>query len=230
MHPHPTLIFDFDSTLVSLEGLDLLFARGLAGADPERLAEFEALTHAGMSGDQPQEITLAARLALFPEGGPDPEMVREVAKEIMGALSASVARHLDFFRREAHRIHIVSGGFRELIAPTARHLGLPPHHLTAHAFRPTAKGLQLDPTTPMARGGKVGAIQDLIRGGRLASAAPLWIIGDGATDLEVRTSGLAQCFVAFTEHVTRRPVVERADAVADSMEALLAMLPRLDER
>jgi D-3-phosphoglycerate dehydrogenase / 2-oxoglutarate reductase len=223
----PTLIFDFDSTLVSVEGLDFLFARGLAGraGHHDLLRTFHALTDAGMAGDQPQEATLRARLALFPHGGPDPELIRTVAAEITERLAASVVRQREFFRREAWRIHIVSGGFRELIDPTARWLGLPQSQVTAHAFQNTPAGLRLDPTTPMATGGKVGAIRQLLGQGLVRSDAPLWIIGDGATDLEVRSSGIAEHFIAYTEHVVRPPVVTQADAVADCMEALLAMLP-----
>jgi D-3-phosphoglycerate dehydrogenase len=225
VHAAPVLLFDFDSTLVSVEGLDFLFARGLAEARSELLREFHALTDAGMAGQRPQDETLRARLALFPDGGPAPALVREVAIEITARLSVSVARHLGFFRREAHRIHIVSGGFRELIEPTAAYLGLPPEHVTAHSFQRTAAGLRLDPSTPMARGGKVGAIRQLLAQGVIPPQAPVWIIGDGATDLEVRTSGIAHHFIAYTEHVVRAPVVECADAIAESMESLLAMLP-----
>lgn len=222
----PTLVFDFDSTLVSVEGLDVLFARAVATSDPALLEPFEALTNAGMEGAQPQEETLRARLALFPPGGPSPDLIQRVGEEIVDSLSRSVARHITFFRDQAHRIHIVSGGFRELILPTARHLGLPDAHVTAHAFRHTPQGLQLDPATPMAQGGKTVAIQRLLESGVIARTTPLWMIGDGATDLEVRTSGFAQHFVAYTEHVYRPAVVAAADAMVGSIEALLALLPQ----
>jgi hypothetical protein len=50
------------------------------------------------------------------------------------------------------------------------------------------------------------------------------MIGDGATDLEVRTLGLVDRFVAFTENRYRDPVVSRADAVVGSMDELFELL------
>jgi hypothetical protein len=52
------------------------------------------------------------------------------------------------------------------------------------------------------------------------------VIGDGATDLELRTLGLVDRFVAFTENRSREPVVTQADAEARSMEDLLTLLER----
>jgi D-3-phosphoglycerate dehydrogenase len=52
------------------------------------------------------------------------------------------------------------------------------------------------------------------------------MIGDGATDLEVRERGLADRFVAFTENRHRDPVVAKADFVAKSMDELIALLEK----
>jgi hypothetical protein len=50
------------------------------------------------------------------------------------------------------------------------------------------------------------------------------MVGDGATDLELRTLGLVDRFIAFTENRHREPVVAKADAVARSMDELLDLL------
>jgi D-3-phosphoglycerate dehydrogenase len=205
-------------------------AGGVAG-DPAPVERFRAITDAGMEGSLSHEASLAARLALFPGGGPTPEQVARTAERVARAISASVLRNREFFARNRGRIRIVSGGFSELIAPAARLLGIPPDQVTAHAFRPGGHGtpgslLVLDPSTPMARGGKVGAVRELLASGAIPPGDPLWIVGDGATDLELRTAGVAGCFVAFTEHQHRASVVAAADHVAGSVEALLELLAR----
>jgi D-3-phosphoglycerate dehydrogenase len=214
------LVFDFDSTLVSVEGLDELFAHSMDGApDREaRLAAFREITDRGMAGDISAEESLERRLGVL---AADRALVRKVGEEIARHLSPSVARHLDFFRENQSRIGVVSGGFEELILPTLARMDLPPSVLLAHRFRydPEGRVLGLDPDTVVAKGGKPAAVESL--GGRDPS---IWMIGDGATDLEVRERGLADRFVAYTENRHREPVVARADAVAKSMDDLIALL------
>jgi D-3-phosphoglycerate dehydrogenase len=216
------LVFDFDSTLVSVEGLDELFARSLADAPDRdsRLAAFQEITDLGMSGEITAEDSLERRLAVL---AADRALVREVGEEIARHLSPSVERHLDFFRVNFSRVGVVSGGFEELILPTLGRLGLPASGLQAHRFRydPSGRILGLDPGTVIAQGGKPAAVARL-----RSSGEALWMIGDGATDLEVRERGLADRFIAFTENRRREPVVSKADHVAGSMDELIALLEK----
>ncbi len=229
----PFLFLDFDSTLVTVEGLDELFDRVVGDGPPTPpgrpalRARFRALTDAGMAGTESQAETLARRLALFPPGTPDRAAVEAVALAIAEHITPSVLRNREFLRRHAGGILVVSGGFSELIRPAALRLGIPADRVVAHAFRPvgaTSGSLELDPETPMARGGKVGAIRRLVEAGRVPRGRPAWVVGDGATDLELRTAGLASRFVAFTENVHRAPVVEAADHVARTFDELLEIL------
>jgi D-3-phosphoglycerate dehydrogenase len=214
------LVFDFDSTIVSVEGLDELFARSLDG-DPDRAAKiagFREVTDLGMAGAISAGESLRRRLSILDVGRP---LVEAVAADIRERLTPSVARNERFFRENAGRIHIVSGGFEELILPTLDRLGLSPSRLHAHRFQfdPAGRVIGLDPQTPMATGGKPGVVESLASAG-----SPIWVVGDGATDLEVRERGFAERFVAFTENRHRGPVAARADHVAGSMDDLFRML------
>ncbi len=214
------IIFDFDSTLVSVEALDELFARSIdTSADrDERVAAFEEITNLGMAGEIDADESLRRRIGVLEA---DRTLVQQVGDEISERLTPSVLRNLGFFEENAERIHVLSGGFEELIRPTLQRLGIASGRLLAHRFRYDESGgiTGIDPTTPMARGGKPGALQSIAERVR-----PIWVVGDGATDLELRLRGLADWFVAFTENRHREPVVARADAVARSMEELLALL------
>jgi D-3-phosphoglycerate dehydrogenase len=212
----PVLVFDFDSTLVQDEGLDELFLHSLEGAADreERASAFRAVTDRGMDGALPYAESLRLRMEVLRA---NEEHVAETARRLASRITPSVERHRAFFQDPRFQIHIVSGGFQELILPTASWLGIPPERVHAQRFQLSDGAIVgIDPHTPMARGGKLEAV-------RLLQVPPgdLWIVGDGATDLEIRTEGYAGTFVAFTENRRREPVVSAADHVAASMDDLL---------
>ena len=216
------LVFDFDNTLVSVEALDELFARSIKAAPDRdaRLAEFEEITDLGMTGELSADDSLARRLGVLDA---DRTLVEAVGTEIARSLTPSVERHLPFFSENADEIYVLSGGFEELIHPTLARLKIPERRLLAHRFAYDGRGkvTGLDPSTPMALGGKPAALKTVC-----GDAQSIWMVGDGATDLELRMLGLVDRFVAFTENRHREPVVAGADAVARSMDDLLVLLDR----
>jgi D-3-phosphoglycerate dehydrogenase / 2-oxoglutarate reductase len=219
------LIFDFDSTLIRDEGLDVLFEASLrllddAGERAARVEAFRTITDQGMAGEIPFSEALSRRMRLLRA---DRALVREVGEELAGRLTPSVARHAGFFAERSGSVHIISGGFVELIAPTAERLGIARERVHSHRFDYDERGIirGVEPGTALARGGKPLAIRELG-----LDPARTWVVGDGATDAELRTVGLAHRFVAFVENRRREPVVEMADHVAESMDDLLALLAR----
>ena len=215
-------VFDFDGTLVSVEGLDGLFTRSVAD-DPAcgvRGAEFAGITDEGMAGEIPAEASLAGRLAVLRPGR---RLVGEVGLDISRRLTPPVARQPGFFRENAGRSDPRTLGRRR--GADSSRPGPdrdPPEHLLAHRFScgPGGGVTGLDPATAMVEGGQPAAIRRAPR-----DRGPVWMVGDGATGLELRTLGLVDRFVAFTENRRREPVVRMAGAVADSMEAPIGLLP-----
>lgn len=112
-----TYVFDFDSTLVRIETLEALADIALAGVPDAAAirAEVAALTDQAMTGDLPFGEALNRRLALLPLTR---DHVAELAARILDEGTPSVRRNLRFFREHAGRIVILSGGFREIIAPS----------------------------------------------------------------------------------------------------------------
>lgn len=215
----PSLVFDFDSTLVTVEGADELFARTLAGAPDraERVSRFREITDRGMAGEISYEESLRSRMALLTATR---AQVAEVGRALVDHLTPSVRGARVRLARQAHRIWIVSGGFEELILPAVEALGLDPDRVHAHRLQWSDAGrvTGVDPTTAVARGGKAQAVREA------RIPRPLWMIGDGATDLELRALGMADRFFAFVENRRRPDVVAGADAVLLSVEEL----PTLD--
>jgi len=217
MSSAPTLIFDFDSTLVGFETLEVLAELALEGA-PEAgavRAEIAALTDQAMSGVLSFDEALTRRLTLLPLTRVH---VQALAERAVARLAPSVARNVETLRAHADRLVIVSGGFREVIAPVARHLGVPDERVLANdlTYDEAGRVTGVDRANPLsADGGKVTAIR------ALGLAGPVVMIGDGWTDAEVRLAGLADRFHAFCEVVRRPRVVEAADSVAVSLDEVL---------
>ena len=103
MTQRPTLIFDFDSTLVGFETLEALADVALDGA-PDAVAvrsEIAALTDRAMAGEIPFGEALRRRLALLPLRR---EHVEAVAARAVDALTPSVRRNLRFFAEAKGRV------------------------------------------------------------------------------------------------------------------------------
>lgn len=211
----PSLVFDFDSTLVTVEAADELFARSMEGAADrrEKVARFRSLTERGMTGEIPYLRSLEARLSMLDVSSQD---VASLAQDLLGHITPSVRRNRNRLRAHRDRIWVISGGFEELIVGVTDWMGLPRDRVCAHRLRWDAEDrlVGVDPETALARGGKPRALREL------AVPEPIWVVGDGMTDLELKELGLAQRFLAFVENCRRPGVAERADAILTTLDAL----------
>ncbi|QQQ18741.1 phosphoglycerate dehydrogenase [Brevundimonas vitis] len=213
----PTFIFDFDSTLVRIETLEALADIALAGrpeAEATR-AEIARLTDAAMNGQIGFGEALRRRLALLPLTH---EHVQTLADRILDEGTPSVRRNLRFFQDNAERIVILSGGFREIIAPIAERLGVRADRVLCNdlVYDDEGRVIGVDDANPLSHAdGKPQVIQSLGLG------RPVVMVGDGWNDAEVKLAGAADRFYAYTEIVRRERVVQVADAEAPSMDELL---------
>lgn len=213
----PVFIFDFDSTLVRIETLEALADLALKDAPDaaERKARIAALTDDAMNGRIGFGEALKQRLELLALRR---EHVEALTDRILDEATVSIRRNVDFFQRNAERIYILSGGFREVIAPLAERLGVPADHVLANdlIYDDEGRVTGADEANPLSReNGKPEVIRALNLEG------PVVMVGDGWTDAEVKLQGAADRFYAFTEIVSRDKVVEAADAVAASLDEVL---------
>jgi D-3-phosphoglycerate dehydrogenase len=213
----PVFIFDFDSTLVRIETLEALADIALSDAPDAaaKKAEIASLTDQAMSGQVDFGTALRRRLELLALSR---VQVEALADRILDEASASVRRNVDFFERHAERVYILSGGFREVIAPLAARLGIAADHVLANDLIYDAEGrvTGVDDANPLSRdNGKPELIKALNLTG------PVVMVGDGWTDAEVKLAGAADRFYAFTEVISRPKVIEVADATAASLDEVL---------
>lgn len=217
----PVFIFDFDSTLVRIETLEALADLALRDAPDaaERKARIAALTDDAMNGRIDFGSALRQRLDLLALRR---EHVEALADRILDEATVSVRRNVDFFQRNAERIYIMSGGFREVIAPLAERLGVAADHVLANdlIYDDDDRVTGVDEANPLSRdNGKPEVIKALNLAGTLGG--PVVMVGDGWTDAEVKLKGAADRFYAFTEIERRPKVMEVADAIAASLDEVL---------
>ncbi|MBS0287934.1 MAG: phosphoglycerate dehydrogenase [Proteobacteria bacterium] len=213
---HTTYIFDFDSTIIQVEALDILAKVGLANhpKKDEQLAQVQNITKMAMEGRYSYQESLSERFALLNLTSAHLEQAIEIIKE---HITPSIERNKDFFKNNADNIYILSGAFIEIVWPIVQMLGIKRHHVFANRLLYDFESsiIDYDRTNPLAHDqGKVVVTQMLNLKGNVV------VVGDGYTDYEIKANGAAHTFVAFTENVARESVTKNADIVVDELEGL----------
>lgn len=214
------LILDFDSTISKMEGLDELAKKALKD-DPQREEKVEKIleiTNLGMEGKISFSDSLKRRVCLI---SVQKDIVQETAREISEHISDSVIKNIDFFRENSQNIYIISGGFVDLIFPTAKKLGIPKENILANDFIFDENGCVcgVDQSNLMSQeGGKVKQINKL----NLSKGAVM--VGDGWTDCQTKECECVEKFIAFTENVQRQKIVDHADYVANNFDEVIKIV------
>lgn len=217
MIPSKFFVIDFDSTFTKVEAFDVLADISLKD-HPEKEARKEMvkeITNLGMNGNISFRESLQRRLELLE---PHQRHLPLLVERLRAVVSESFKRNRDFFQRHQQNIYIISNGFREFIEPVVHEYGILPGNILANQFRIDASGVicGFDETNPLsANNGKVEVLK------QLSLPGDVYVIGDGYTDYEIKHSGLANKFYAFTENVEREAVIEKADHVAPSLDEFL---------
>lgn len=215
-----TLIVDFDSTFVKLEGLEELAKIALQGnpRKHEIIKEIEDVTNDGMSGRMSFESSLEKRLKLFQANESN---INNLITLLDANITDSILRNKDFFNINANNIYIISGGFENWILPIVKPFGIPSDHVLSNKFifDNDKNIIGIDTNIPLCKsGGKSLCVNSLNIKSRK------YIIGDGFTDYEIKRSGEADIFVLFTENIQREELIPFSDNLASSWDDLLKIL------
>lgn len=211
--PFGTLVFDCDSTLSSIEGID-----ELAG---DRKPQIAALTARAMAGEIPLEAVYAERLALL---RPTRGAIEALGDRYVLSALPHAAELVASLVALGKRVCIVSGGIRQAVLVLARRLHIPDEDVFAVDVFHNRAGeyVGFDEESPLARsGGKLDVLRQIARDDRRGGVA---LVGDGVTDLEAAPA--ARRFVAFGGVVARPEVFARAVITSTSPD-LAALLPHL---
>ncbi|UJH93054.1 phosphoglycerate dehydrogenase [Antarcticibacterium sp. 1MA-6-2] len=210
-------VIDFDSTFTKVEALDVLGEISLANdkEKKEKLKQIEDLTDLGMKGEISFRESLVKRLDLLQANRDHLDPLIENLKD---KVSQSFIRNREFFKDNCDNVYIVSNGFREFIVPIVEEYGVKGENVFANTFEYNEEGkiTGFDYNNVLSsNNGKVEKLKELNLQG------DVYVIGDGYTDYEIKASGLANKFYAFTENVEREKVLAKADHITPSLDEFL---------
>lgn len=210
-------VIDFDSTFTKVEAFDALAEISLRDhPDREkRIKEIIEITNQGMDGSISFRESLEKRVALLQ---PNRRHLDQLVTVLREKVSESFKRNREFFQQYADHIYIISNGFHAFIDPIVTEYGIRPENILANRFHFDEQGnvTGFDKENPLsANNGKVEQLK------RLNLPGDVYVIGDGYTDYEIKHSGLANKFYAFTENVEREKVLSKADHITPSFDEFL---------
>jgi phosphoserine phosphatase len=205
------VFFDVDSTLVTIEGIDVL-ARG----NPEVVR----LTEMAMNGEISVDEVYGRRLEIIK---PSRAAVEALGEQYVASMVAGAQETIETLRNGGAHIHLVTAGITQAIVPLAETLGIRSVHAVSLHFDEAGNYAGFDSRSPLTRsGGKELVVRDVLVRSKGKSA----FVGDGVTDLEARP--VVNLFVGFGGVHVRPRVRENAEVYVTE-PTLTAVLPYLTE-
>jgi len=211
--PTKLLLLDCDSTLSSIEGIDELGR--LRG--PAIFKAVENMTNAAMNGGTPMEDIFALRLNMIK---PTLAELQAIGAKYIATVEPTAVETLDKLRAAGWKIAIVSGGFTQAIMPLAKFLGIARVEAVVLKFNEDGTYAGFDETCPTSKSKGKNMIARRLRADFKAQIVVM--VGDGASDLEVR--GDVDKVIGFGRYVVRPKVKAGADAFIMALEELPGIL------
>lgn len=207
------LLFDCDSTLSAIEGIDELGR--LRG--PEIFKAIEAMTHAAMDGSTPMESIFAKRLDMIQ---PTLKELESIGQKYIEHVEPTALETIRKLKAAGWTIVIVSGGFTQAIRPLANYLGIERVEAVELLFNSEGSYLGYAENSPTAQTKGKNVVALKLRSEFKAIRTVL--VGDGASDLEVK--GDVDQMIGFGRYTPRPKVRAGADVFITSLDQLLGQL------
>ena len=203
-----SVVFDVDSTLSGIEGIDWLAS--LRGSE---IAEWSAtLTDRAMRGEIPIEAVYGERMRAV---RPSRAEIQQLGEAYIDRMASGAAETFKDLKAANIEITMISGGLRQAILPLATALGVDDGrvHAVSVFFDETGNFAGFDEASPLTRQtGKKTTVAGL------GLKAPILAVGDGMTDCEMKS--VVDSFAAFTLFTRRQAVIARADFVVENFDQL----------
>jgi len=208
-------IFDFDSTLVKNESLNDVLSLS-SGNNKSKVNEIVKITNMAMEGLISPKESMDKRLNLATISK---SFVKIIADKTKNEITNNMIDFISFLKKNKINIYIVSGGFFEMIEPTARILGISKNNIFANNFVYNNEiVVGAEKSLLLEDHGKVKMIKSLKEKGILVGKNIM--IGDGFTDLETFIMGSVDEFICFCGIVLRENVVKQSRNIARNVDEL----------
>jgi phosphoserine phosphatase len=207
------VFFDVDSTLVTVEGIDVL-----AAGNPE----IARLTEAAMNGEISLEEVYERRLNAI---RPSRAQIDALGETYVRSLVAGAGSTIETLQGAGADVHLVTAGITQAIAPLAAHLRIAPRavHAVPLQFAGDGSYAGFDQRSLLTRsGGKELVVHAILARSKGRSA----FVGDGVSDLETKPA--VSLFIGFGGVQLRPRVKENAEVYVTEPD-LRAVLPYLLE-
>ena len=210
------IIFDCDSTLSSIEGVDEL-AR-VAGE--EATQEIEKMTAEAMEGKITLESIFARRLEIIK---PAANSVADVGKLYIDTVEPHAKQVITTLKSQGWTPIILSGGYRQAIKPLADYLGVEQIEAVDLYFNKDGSYRDFDRNYPSTRsGGKPEVVKSLRD---KYSPKKIVAIGDGVSDLESKP--VIDMFIGFGRYAVREKVKQEADYFITDLQEIVSLVENL---
>ncbi|MFO7807026.1 MAG: HAD-IB family phosphatase [Candidatus Moraniibacteriota bacterium] len=220
MKLNASLVIDFDSTIIKEETLEMIAEEALE-AHPygnKIRHKIEEITDMGMRGFISFSDSLESRVKLFTA---NKNSINKIKTKIDKKISDSFLKNQSFFKENGEKIFIVSGGFKDCVVPVAKELSIPEENIFANdfVFNSAEEIISIDKEKFLAQDrGKVKQVEALNILGHCC------VIGDGYTDYQIKEDGMANYFIAYTEHKKRPEVCRECDFEANNFNEVMDIL------
>ena len=213
-------LFDFDSTLVKNESLNDVLGLAL-GNDTEKISQIDKITKMAMEGLISPQDSMCQRLKLATI---NKELVNKISEKAKSQITDGMVDLISELKKHKDvNIFIISGGFKEMIAPTAKILGIPQENIYANEFIYDKNNTveKAKDSILLQNQGKVKIINKLKNDGILNGKNIM--IGDGFTDLETLLYNAVDDYICFCGVVERENVKNKSKNIAKNTNELKDM-------
>ena len=207
------LLFDCDSTLSAIEGIDELGR--LRG--PEVFKAVEDMTTKAMDGSTPMESIFAKRLDMIK---PTLKELESIGQKYIQQVEPTAADTIKKLKAAGWTVIIVSGGFTQAIRPLAQYLGIERVEAVELRFNADGSYAGYVESCPTAKSKGKNVVVLKLRDE--FKAYQMILVGDGASDLEVK--GDVDKMIGFGRYTARPKVKAGADAFITSLDQLISLL------
>ncbi len=207
------LIFDFDSTFIQLETIEILAEFALSNNKNKTiiLNKIKDITNLAMLGKLSFNKALSKRISML---NLEQSHIKSTSDFIIKKISKSFISNIDFLKNNSNNIYIVSGGFKNIIYSTVKQFNIIESNIYANDFIHKNNTITINPDNPLSMDNGKSMIIKNIDGFNI-------IVGDGYTDYEVKKNGFADIFIQYTENINRKELNDKADFIAENFNEII---------